>query len=113
MLGSVTQSCACLQDGWSCLHVACEKGHVDVAKLLCEVGGEQLLMLTDNVRLECCSVVCCGCKHGFPCVCTVVDACVRHACERRDVWIVWISELRIVLCIRRKEGQACERPRHG
>ncbi len=45
----VTSVHACVQDGWSCLLIAFQEGHVDVAKYLCEVGGERLLTLTSNV----------------------------------------------------------------
>ncbi len=45
----VTSGRACVQDGWSCLLAACQEGHLDVAKYLCEVGGERLLTLTANV----------------------------------------------------------------
>jgi hypothetical protein len=49
LCGCVMSVRACVQDGWSCLLIASEKGHLDVAKYLCEVGGERLLTLTQNV----------------------------------------------------------------
>ena len=45
----VTSVRSCVQNGWSCLFIASHNGHLDVAKYLCEVGGERLLTLTDNV----------------------------------------------------------------
>jgi hypothetical protein len=41
------------QGGRSCLHLACEGGHLDVVKYLCERWGEALLMLTTKVRELC------------------------------------------------------------
>ncbi len=38
-----------VQDGWSCLHSACQEGHLEVAQYLCERGGKELLMLRNNV----------------------------------------------------------------
>ena len=43
-----------LTHGWSCLHIAAETGHLEVAKLLVEAGGRELLMLTtDSSKLSC------------------------------------------------------------
>ncbi len=33
--------------------IASQEGHTEVVKHLCAVGGERLLMLTDNVSEEC------------------------------------------------------------
>jgi hypothetical protein len=38
-----------LQDGRSCLDRACQGGHFDVVKYLCEVGGRELVMATASV----------------------------------------------------------------
>ena len=38
-----------MQDGWSCLHIACQEGQLKVVKVLCERGGEELMMMTDKV----------------------------------------------------------------
>ncbi len=45
----VTSVRACSQMDLSCLMVACEAGHLDVVKHLCEVGGERLLTFTNVV----------------------------------------------------------------
>jgi hypothetical protein len=50
---------ACAQDGASCLFIACQQGHLDVAKYLCERGGERLLMLTTDVSACTCFAACC------------------------------------------------------
>jgi hypothetical protein len=39
----------CVQRGWTCLTIACTRGHMRIAKLLCEFGGERLLTLTSDV----------------------------------------------------------------
>ncbi len=38
-----------VQDGTSCLYMASQNGHFGVVKHLCEIGGKELLMLTDYV----------------------------------------------------------------
>jgi hypothetical protein len=38
------------QDGWTCLHVASEKGHVEVVKYLHEHGSKSLVAQANNVR---------------------------------------------------------------
>ena len=40
-----------VQDGASCLLKACENRHVELAKYLCKLGGDELLMLTDKVNV--------------------------------------------------------------
>ena len=40
-----------VQDGASCLHMACKYGHLEVVKRLCECGGDALLKLTISVSL--------------------------------------------------------------
>jgi hypothetical protein len=47
--GGVTGMCAYVQDGASCLVVACQNGHVEVVKYLYSCGGEALLMLKRKV----------------------------------------------------------------
>jgi hypothetical protein len=47
--GDVTSVLACLQHGRSCLYIASKQRQLDVAKYLCEVGGERLLTLASNV----------------------------------------------------------------
>ena len=49
VVGCVTVRCARVQDGASCLYIASQNRHLAVVKLLCERGGEKLLMLTDKV----------------------------------------------------------------
>ena len=39
------------QDGRSCLTWACEGGRLDIAKYLCELGGEEMLMRQSKVRM--------------------------------------------------------------
>jgi hypothetical protein len=41
-----------VQDGYTCLHATCFGGKLEVAKYLCEWGGEALLMKTDNVSVS-------------------------------------------------------------
>lgn len=58
--GGVTICCGCgcvaecVQDGWSCLLIACQNGHLEVVKYLHGAGGEALLMMTKKVRLVMC-----------------------------------------------------------
>ncbi len=40
---------ACVQDSTSSLYKACRRGQLEVVKCLCELGGKELLMLTDDV----------------------------------------------------------------
>ena len=47
VVGCVTVRC--VQDGESCLYAACEGGHLKVVEYLCELGGEKLLMQTNEV----------------------------------------------------------------
>ena len=65
-----------VQDGWSddwhlqghgtFLHAACYKGHFAVVKLLIEVGGKELLMLTDRVSaFSWCAEYSLGCALHF------------------------------------------------
>ena len=50
-----------VQNNASCLYIACQEGHLDVVKYLCERGGEKLLMLTTMVsELVCVGVQACG-----------------------------------------------------
>jgi ankyrin repeat protein len=44
-------------DGCSCLYVACQEGHLEVAKVLIQAGGEALLLMTDSVHG-------CSCLHA-------------------------------------------------
>jgi len=52
---SVRLACVNEQNGESCLTWACGGGHWDIAKYLCELGGEKLLMLQSKVRM--CAIV--------------------------------------------------------
>jgi hypothetical protein len=52
-----------LQRGETCLISASKGGHIEVVKYLCEVGGKELVMMTDMVSAECL----------FAHVCTNVD----------------------------------------
>ncbi len=38
------------QNGCSCLFIACQQGHLEVAKALIKAGGETLLFMTDGVN---------------------------------------------------------------
>ena len=38
-----------MQGGRTCLMSACEGGHLDVVKYVCEIGGKELVMATDEV----------------------------------------------------------------
>ncbi len=38
-----------LQDGLTCLMKACEGGHLDVVKYVCEIGGKELVMAKRKV----------------------------------------------------------------
>ena len=49
MVDSVTVTLACVQYGMSCLFLPCHEGRLEVVKYLCNQGGKELLMLTDNV----------------------------------------------------------------
>ena len=40
-----------VQEGYTCLHWAAQNGHLETAKHLAEVGGRELLMKTNNVRV--------------------------------------------------------------
>ncbi len=51
LLRSVRLACVNEQDGRSCLTWACEGGHLDIAKYLCELGGEEMLMRQSEVRM--------------------------------------------------------------
>jgi hypothetical protein len=51
----VRLACVNEQDGESCLIWACGGGHWDIAKYLCELGGEKLLMLQSKARM--CAIV--------------------------------------------------------
>ncbi len=78
-----------MQDGASCLLKACENGHVGVVKYLCEQGGEELLMLTDKVRLytmlkvqirlSICSYSDCGLNSNANCFYTETNECFSLA----------------------------------
>jgi hypothetical protein len=43
--------CVCTQTGESSLSMACTKGDMELVKSLCEIGGEELMMLTNEVSL--------------------------------------------------------------
>jgi hypothetical protein len=51
MLDAVCLSRMHVQNGWSCLHVACQQAHLEVFKYLRIEGGEELL-LTTNVSAD-------------------------------------------------------------
>ncbi len=52
-----------MQEGVSCLLRAANNGHLDVVKHLCEVGGERLLMLTQEVRGRVAVLLLCICMY--------------------------------------------------
>ena len=74
--GCVTVRRVCVQNGWSCLHKACEKGHLDVVKYLCEHVGEKLLMLTDKVSELGGMRVCAWLSVCMDSICVYVFICV-------------------------------------
>ena len=53
LMFDVCDLCACVrvQNGGSCLHIACQQGHLSVVQYLYQQGGQALLMLTMNVSL--------------------------------------------------------------
>jgi hypothetical protein len=54
---SAAQCKQCTQDGDTCLHTACQWGHLDIVKRLCEVGGEALVLQANDVSV---AAVCCS-----------------------------------------------------
>jgi hypothetical protein len=100
-------SCDCrvrarVQDGWSCLHRASEGGHLEVVKYLFDqVGGKELLMLTDKVSA--CGVRVCvfagqmmmwaGCGDSEVCMLGQANVCV--------VFVVCIDEMHVWIGARR------------
>jgi hypothetical protein len=40
-----------LQDGWSCVNIACDHNQFKIVVYLCECGGKDLLMLLDKVSV--------------------------------------------------------------
>jgi hypothetical protein len=59
------------QNGASCLLIACQRGLLDVAKYLCERGGERLLMLTTDVSVV--HMLCVACRMHL----SFMDVCVK------------------------------------
>ncbi len=55
LTGVLSRLVWCWSDGWrsqragTCLMLACARGHLDVVKYVCEVGGKELVMATDTV----------------------------------------------------------------
>ncbi len=47
----MTVTLAHVQNGASCLCIACQEAHLEVVKYLCEQGGKELLMLTSKVTV--------------------------------------------------------------
>jgi ankyrin repeat protein len=45
-------------DGSSCLHIACHKGHRDIAKSLIKAGGEALPLMTTDDGYSCLYIAC-------------------------------------------------------
>jgi hypothetical protein len=41
-----------MQLGWTGLLIACQDGHLEVVKYLCETGGEKLMMKPDKVSCQ-------------------------------------------------------------
>jgi hypothetical protein len=58
--------CMGAQDGRSCLLEASRKGHIEVVKYLCELGGEKLLMLTNEVIMALLHLHICCQKYILP-----------------------------------------------
>ncbi len=49
--GAIMCVCVCVgvQDGSSCLHIACRRRDIEIIRYLCDQGGEELLMQTEGV----------------------------------------------------------------
>jgi hypothetical protein len=82
----VTVVCVRVQNGWSCLYIACYNAHLEAVKYLCEVGGKELLMLKDNVsacgvRVVCACVFVSGQMMVWAGVGTLRCVCWRCVCQ--------------------------------
>jgi hypothetical protein len=75
--------------GWgSCLHFACENGHLEVVKYLCKHGGEELMMLANG--------------HG--------ESCLFPACEKGHLEVVkYLCECggKVLLNSNNSRGESC------
>lgn len=41
----------CVQDGATCLYIACQQGNLDIAEFVTGLGGRELLMMADDVSI--------------------------------------------------------------
>ncbi len=61
--GQAAEACHVQDSGFTCLHSAARKGHIEVVKYLCEVWGKDLIMLFKEVRCDAMCVFVSGMPH--------------------------------------------------
>ncbi len=109
----------CMQLGWTGLLIACQDGHLEVVKYLCETGGEKLMMKPDKVSCQSFWASVYACMHVQEC-CTLCHTVWHHVCCHSNgtfkknqlisglvYWINALVTLAPLHCVTRFDIMAC------